>query len=205
MKTLLPLIAVLAAVPCYAQTPSPTPASTGSSFSSTGGNGAGMQKLEQMTPEQRQQFLKDHPEIRERLRHEREELLDKLQTMTPDQRQQFLQNHPKLQTFVANHPELAQKIANGDPGHPRVNEVNNREQNQQARINQGVNTGSLTPQEAAKAENGEKRIQTQEGNDLSKNDGHLTPGEDRRLNREENRESRRIHREKHNDQTTTEQ
>ena len=135
----------------------------------------------------------------------RQEMLRKLEGMTPDQRQQFLQNHPKLQQFVDNHPKLEQKLANGseagagikDPGHPRVNEVNQREENQQDRIAQGVSNGTLSPQEAAKLEKGESRIQQQEAQDLQKNNGHLTPAEQAKLNSEENRLSHRIHHEKH--------
>ena len=71
----------------------------------------------------------------------RQEMLRKLEGMTPDQRQQFLQTHPRLQQFVTNHPDIANNLANGseagpgikDPGHPRVNEVNQREENRQSR------------------------------------------------------------------------
>ena len=193
---LLPLLGLLAAFPCFAQTTPPTAPT---------GNGQGMEQLGQMTPEQRHEFLQNHPEIREQINQRREQMLSKMESMTPDQRQQFLLNHPKLQQFVTNHPNYAQKLANGseagagikDPGHPRVNEVNQREQNQQNRIAQGVKNGSLTPQETAKLEQGESHIQKQEAKDLQKNNGHLTAAETAKLNREQNRESRRIHAEKH--------
>jgi len=199
MKTFkfIPLVVLLAATPCFAQTPVPsTPPS---------GNGQGLAQLQQMTPEQRQEFLQNHPEIKEQINQHREQMLSKMESMTPDQRQQFLQNHPKLQQFITNHPNYAQKLANGseagagikDPGHPRVNEVNQREQNQQNRIAQGVKSGSLTPQETANLEKGESHIQKQEANDLQKNNGHLTAAEQSKLNKEENRESRKIHHEKH--------
>ena len=139
-------------------------------------------------------------------REHRADLMKKLEGMTPDQRQQFLQNHPKVEQFLNNHPKAEQKLANGaeagagikDPGHPRVNEVNQREQNQQDRIAQGVKSGSLTPQEAANLEKGESKIQQQEKADLQKNNGHLTAAEQAQLNKEENKESKRIHRKKHN-------
>jgi hypothetical protein len=205
MKTLkiLPLLVFLA-FPCLAQT-SLTPITTTTPTTPPTGEGAGPeQKLQQMTPEQRQEFLQNHPEIRERIRH-REEMLNKLQTMTPEQRQEFLQNHPKIQQFINNHPNFAQKLANGseagagikDPGHPRVNEVNQREQDQQQRIAQGVKNDSLTPQQTSQLEKGENRIQHQEAHDLDKHDGHLTKAEQRRLNREENRESEHIYKDKH--------
>jgi hypothetical protein len=128
------------------------------------------------------------------------------QQMTPDQKEAFLQNHPKFnQWFTQNHPEAAQRLATTkeagagvtDAGHPRINEVNGRETNQQNRIAQGVNSGALNPQEQAQLQRSGNRIQTQEANDIAKNDGHLTPGEKARLNREENRRSRQIYRDKH--------
>jgi len=127
--------------------------------------------------------------------------------MTPEQKENFLQSHPKLAAqFTKNHPEAAQRLGTTkeagagitDPGHPRVNEVNARETNQQNRIAQGVSNGSLTPQEQAQLQKSGNRIQKQEANDLAHHDGHLTAGEKARLNREENRRSRQIkHDEKH--------
>ena len=128
--------------------------------------------------------------------------------MTPEQKEAFLKNHPAIaQKFAQNHPDAEQRLAAtqqagagiSDPGHPRVNEVNGRETIQQNRIAQGVSTGKLTAQQQAQLQRSGNRIQNQEGNDLAKNDGHLTPGEKARLNREENRRSHRIHEDKHED------
>src|SRR5690348_17288450 len=47
-----------------------------------------------------------------------------------------------------------------DPGHPRVNEINQREQNQQDRIANGVKGGQLTPGETQRLERGEQRLET---------------------------------------------
>jgi len=122
------------------------------------------------------------------------------------QKEAFLQNHPAIaQQFSQNHPEAAQRLAAtkeagagiADPGHPRVNEVNGRETNQQNRIAQGASSGKLTPQEQAQLQKSGNRIQKQEGNDLAKHDGHLTAGEKARLNHEENRRSRQIYKDKH--------
>ncbi len=87
-----------------------------------------------------------------------------------------------------------------DPGHPRVNEVNGREENQQDRIAQGIKNGTLSPTEAAHLEKGEARIEKQEAKDMSKDNGHLTKQEQGQLNREENRLSNHIYRDKHNEQ-----
>ena len=87
-----------------------------------------------------------------------------------------------------------------DPGHPRVNEVNRREENQQDRIAQGIKNGTLSPTEAAHLEKSEARIENQEAKDMAQNNGHLTKQEQEKLSREENRLSERIYRDKHNAQ-----
>jgi uncharacterized lipoprotein YajG len=63
-----------------------------------------------------------------------------------------------------------------DPGHPRVNEVNAREQNQQDRIANGVQDGTMTPGQAARVENKEQHIDNQEKSDMAAHNGHLTKG-----------------------------
>jgi hypothetical protein len=88
-----------------------------------------------------------------------------------------------------------------DPGHPRVTEVQKRQENQQDRIGKGVENGSLTPGEAARLERQEGRIEKHKAADMAAHDGHLTKPEQRRLNRQENRESKRIYHAKHNAKT----
>ena len=84
------------------------------------------------------------------------------------------------------------------PGHPRVNEVNSREARQQARINAGAASGQLNANETARLQQRENNIQARESRDLNAHNGHLTRGEQRRLNRSENRTSRAIYRHRHN-------
>jgi hypothetical protein len=84
-----------------------------------------------------------------------------------------------------------------DPGHPRVNEVNNREQNQQNRIANGMKNGSMTPGQAGHVERQEQHIENQEKRDMAAHNGHLTKGEQRQLNKEQNRTSREIYKDKH--------
>ena len=83
-----------------------------------------------------------------------------------------------------------------DPGHPRVNEVNGRAENQQDRIANGINNGSLSPKETANLETREASVQKQKQADMAKHNGHLTKAEQRGLNRQQNRISRSIAREK---------
>src|SRR6202142_3223685 len=85
-----------------------------------------------------------------------------------------------------------------DPGHPRVNEVNQREENQQKRIANGINNGSLNAHETANLERREASVQKQEQADMAKHNGHLTKAEQNQLNRRQNRISHSIYKDKHN-------
>lgn len=88
-----------------------------------------------------------------------------------------------------------------DPGHPRVNQVNQREQNQQNRIANGMKSGQLTPGETRRLERGEQRLQNNEKKDMAKDNGHLTKQDQRQLNKEANHMSKRIYKDKHNAKT----
>jgi hypothetical protein len=71
--------------------------------------------------------------------------------------------------------------------------------NQQQRIEQGVKSGQLTNRETARLERGESRIDRAEAK--AGRDGHVGAGEQRRIQSADNRESRRIYRQKHDAQT----
>lgn len=78
-------------------------------------------------------------------------------------------------------------------------DVNQRKENQQDRIAQGVKSGQLTAGETSHLEKQESNINKEEHNMRSKDDGHLTKQDHKKLRRQQNRESRRIYRDKHND------
>src|ERR1700690_1220250 len=84
-----------------------------------------------------------------------------------------------------------------DPGHPRVNEVNQREANQQKRIGNGLENGKLSPNQTANLEKREASVQNREQKDMAKNNGHLTKTEQRGINRQQNRISKSIYKDKH--------
>ena len=84
-----------------------------------------------------------------------------------------------------------------DPGHPRVNQINQREQNQQNRIANGIKNDKLTPGQTARLEKGEQRLQNNEKKDMAKDNGHLTKQNQRQLNHEANNMSKRIYKDKH--------
>src|SRR3954466_5670946 len=78
---------------------------------------------------------------------------------------------------------------------PRIDQ---RQANQERRIEQGEKSGALTGKEAARLENGEARIQKKEAKAAA--DGKVTRKERARIEQAQNRESRRIYREKHDKQ-----
>ncbi|MEO7066942.1 MAG: hypothetical protein ABI114_08565 [Rhodanobacter sp.] len=82
------------------------------------------------------------------------------------------------------------------PGHPRVNEVNHRIDNQQARTQKGIANGTITGKQAANDEKRDANIAQRTSADEAKHNGHLTKHEDRSLNHAENRNSRRIHKQR---------
>jgi hypothetical protein len=83
------------------------------------------------------------------------------------------------------------------PGHPRVNEVNNRLNNQQNRINNGLKNGTMTKGQAERDETRDANIARRESVDEAKHDGHLTKQEQHNLNKSENRNSHDIYKQKH--------
>ena len=87
-----------------------------------------------------------------------------------------------------------------DPGHPRVNQVNNREENQQQRIAKGVQNGKLNSKQTANLEKRETSVQNREQKDMAKNNGHLTKAEQKGINRQQNRISKSIYKDKHPNQ-----
>jgi uncharacterized membrane protein YebE (DUF533 family) len=78
---------------------------------------------------------------------------------------------------------------------PRIDQ---RQQNQQQRIEQGVKSGALTEREANRLEKAQERIQGME--DKAKADGIVTAQERKRLQQAENVQSRHIYHEKHDRQ-----
>ncbi len=84
-----------------------------------------------------------------------------------------------------------------DPGHPRVNQVNGREENQQQRIANGVSSGKLNSKQTANLENRETSVQNREKRDMAAHNGHLTKAEQNGINRQQNRISKSIYKDKH--------
>jgi uncharacterized membrane protein YebE (DUF533 family) len=76
--------------------------------------------------------------------------------------------------------------------------IDAREARQDARIDQGVASGQLTPRETARLDRGQAHVQTMEAN--AKADGVVTAKERAKINHAQNVQSRKIHRQKHDAQ-----
>ena len=94
--------------------------------------------------------------------------------------------------FVGTHA-LAQ-VAGSTPGVG----VDQRAANQQQRIQQGINSGSLTAGEAQRLERQQASIGAQEQRMRARDGGELTARDRAVLNARENRASNAIYRDKHN-------
>jgi len=79
---------------------------------------------------------------------------------------------------------------------PRIDQ---RQTNQERRIDAGEKSGALNQKEAARLEKGQARVQRME--DKSVADGKVTKKERARIEKAQDRQSRKIHREKHDKQT----
>jgi uncharacterized membrane protein YebE (DUF533 family) len=90
--------------------------------------------------------------------------------------------------FLLSAPVFADGIAT-----PRINQ---RQQNQQQRIDQGVQSGALTARETRTLDARENKIAADKA--AAKADGNVTAAERAKLHGEERRTSRAIYRKKHN-------
>lgn len=84
-----------------------------------------------------------------------------------------------------------------DPGHPRVNQVNRRQERQQQRIANGIENGKLSPKQTSNLEKREASVQNREQKDMAAHNGHLTKAEQKGINRQQNRISKSIYKDKH--------
>jgi len=76
--------------------------------------------------------------------------------------------------------------------------IHQRKENQQDRIAQGVKSGSLTPKETANLEHKEANLNHEIRSERKANGGNLTNKEKAQVNRQQNRLSKNIYKDKHN-------
>jgi len=103
------------------------------------------------------------------------------------------QNQMSKQIYKDKHNASTQHYGN--------NKVDQRRENQQDRIAQGIKSGQMTAGEAAKAENQQKGINQQVAADRKANGGTLTASEKKQVNKEQNAASKNIYHKKHNAKT----
>jgi hypothetical protein len=87
-------------------------------------------------------------------------------------------------------PAFAQSAAT--PG------IDQRQANQERRIDQGVASGELNARETARLDRGQQRVDNMENR--AKADGVVTKGERAKIHATQDRQSARIHRQKHDRQ-----
>ena len=97
--------------------------------------------------------------------------------------------------MIAVLPGLALAQSSGTSSTPRIDQ---RQENQQKRIDQGVKSGQLTNKEAARLEKGQARIQKAE--DKAMADGKMTTKERKKIEHMQDQQSKKIYREKHDKQ-----
>jgi|GEM_PF-1289359 len=113
--------------------------------------------------------------------------------LTGQERQQINgeQNNASRQIYNENHNANSVK----------PNEVDNREANQQQRTANGLRSGQMTSGEAARTNRRQAGVDQQVHNERTANGGALNARQKQQANREQNRNSKQIYKEKHNNNT----
>jgi hypothetical protein len=101
-----------------------------------------------------------------------------------------------LATLFATAPLFAQQTQPTEK--PKEGSVNDRREDQQQRIANGVQSGQLTAGETKRLETREANLNREIKNDRQADGGKLTPQERRQVNRQQNNLSRSIYNDKHN-------
>ena len=105
----------------------------------------------------------------------------------------------RLQTLIVTLAMTAGSMAFAQAPAPATPNLDKREANQQKRINQGAASGQLNAKEANRLDKREAKLAADES--AAKADGKITRAERLKLQREANRDSAAIHRQKHDKQT----
>ncbi len=78
--------------------------------------------------------------------------------------------------------------------------IHKRRVDQRKRIGEGIESGQLTPAEAARLENKDRKINSEIRDDREDHGGKLTAAEKKKINRQQNKVSKDIYKEKHDAQ-----
>jgi hypothetical protein len=96
-------------------------------------------------------------------------------------------------------PMAVAQSGSSTPNQPET--IQQRKENQQDRIANGVQSGQLTAGETKNLENKEANLNKEERNMRAGDDGHLTAADRAKLNRQQNGLSSKIYQDKHNANT----
>jgi len=99
---------------------------------------------------------------------------------------------PLIAALVLAAPFLASAQTTSTP------RIDQRQVNQDARIDQGAQTGALTQKEAARLDQGQQHVQNMENKAMA--DGNVTNKEKARIEHAQDTQSKRIYRQKHDRQ-----
>lgn len=100
--------------------------------------------------------------------------------------------------FAGAFPAFAQTTITPPPAPTAQQRIDQRQANQQKRIDEGVKSGSLTTREAERLQKGQARVDKMEHKATA--DGAIDKKEARRIERAQDKQSRKISREKHDRQ-----
>ncbi|SFN71411.1 hypothetical protein SAMN05660284_02110 [Formivibrio citricus] len=117
-------------------------------------------------------------------------------TVTPEEQRRINAMQNKASRDIYREKHDAQTANPNNPASRRMAADVQRNVNQQQRINAGVKNGSLTHREAAGLEARQARINRMERQ--AGKDGRINAAEQRRIQKAENQQNRRIYRKKHN-------
>jgi hypothetical protein len=103
---------------------------------------------------------------------------------------------------VAAQTTPAATPAPAPPAQTKPTTIQQRDQNQQDRIANGIKSGELTPNEASHVEGQENKLNNEVKDMREDNGGKLTPAEKEKVTNQENHMSREIYNQKHDAQST---
>jgi hypothetical protein len=114
-------------------------------------------------------------------------------------------NHMKLNLFalavaalIASGPAFAQQSQSQTQPNQPAPTIGQREQNQQDRVANGIDSGQMTAGETKNVESRESNLNREVRDDRHADDGHLTQQERQQINHQQNNLSHSIYQDKHN-------
>src|SRR2546423_4829718 len=119
-------------------------------------------------------------------------------TLSPAEKARLAREQNKVSRDIYREKHDAQTGNPNSASSQRMQADVQRDVNQQRRIEQGVRSGELTNRETARLERGQAHDSAMQARAGA--DGHVSAKEQRRIQKNENKQSRRIQREKHDAQ-----